>query len=262
MSIRILESAIDRARQGEPVALVTVVESSGSVPGKTGFRMLVTPTATDGTVGGGALEKEAIREARELLAGRGSARTVRIKVSDIDMQCGGEVVLLIEPLAAACPAWIFGGGHIAQALAPLAVAAGFGVTVVDHRPEFADPPRFGGRARTICGDYAEAARRIPAGAFVVIVTHGHSHDTEVLLEAARIEPRLPYIGMIGSRHKVAETRRRLAEAGVDPGPNLYTPVGLDLGGDTPGEIAVAIVSEMLGVRHGRTGLPHCRKRRT
>jgi len=261
MTIDILERAVERAKAGEAVAIVTVIETSGSVPGKTGFRMIVTPGETEGTVGGGALEKEAIREARELLAARASARTVRIKVSDIDMQCGGEVSIFIEPCRPAAALWIFGGGHIAKALVPMAAGAGFSVTVVDHRPEFADKARFPQASRTLSAPYAEAAGSMPPGAFVVIVTHGHAHDAEVLIESARIEPPLPYIGMIGSRHKVAATLETLRAAGVTPGPNLYTPIGLDLGGGTPGEIALSIASEILGVLNGRRGLPHCRERK-
>jgi xanthine/CO dehydrogenase XdhC/CoxF family maturation factor len=83
---------------------------------------------------------------------------------------------------------------------------------------------------------------------------------ELLAAMARKEPRLPYVGMIGSSRKIAKAIADMKAAGIDPGPDVYAPVGLDLGGDTPGEIALAIASQILGVLHGKEGLPHYRDR--
>jgi xanthine dehydrogenase accessory factor len=250
-----------RFEAGEDAVVVTVAEVHGSAPPRAGFKMIVSAAGTSGTVGGGALEAEAIRRARAMLAGRAPARLERIDVAELDMTCGGEVTLFFEPFVAAVPLWIFGGGHIGAALAPMAVAAGFAVTVVDDRPEFAAAERFGGSARTLCLPYAEAARLVPSGAFAVIVTHGHAHDEELLGAMARRSPRLPYVGMIGSSTKVAKALADLRAAGAEPGPDVYAPIGLDLGGDSPGEIAVAIAAQLLGVRHGKAGLPHYRDRK-
>ena len=137
-----LRKAVSLVGDGEDVVLVTVVAIAGSAPPRVGFRMAVTGGGTEGTVGGGALENEAIRLARALLAGDGTARLERIDVAAIGMECGGEVTLFLEPFRAAPRLWIFGGGHIGKALAPMAAAAGFTVTVVDNRPEFADRTRF------------------------------------------------------------------------------------------------------------------------
>jgi xanthine dehydrogenase accessory factor len=246
---------------GEDLVLVTVVAAAGSVPPRVGFRMAVTAAATEGTVGGGALENEAIRLARALLAGDGGARLERLDLAALGMACGGEVTLFLEPFRAAPRLWIFGGGHIGKALVPIAAAAGFGVTVVDNRPEFADPARFPGAARTICMPYDDAAALVPAGAFAVIVTHGHMHDGALLDALVRRRPRLPYVGMIGSARKIAVMLDGIRAAGVDPGPDVYAPIGLDLGGDSPGEIAVAVAAQILGVRHRKDGLPHYRDRR-
>jgi xanthine dehydrogenase accessory factor len=260
MTMETLCKTLERLRCGEDVVLVTVVSTAGSVPPRVGFRMVVAPGGIEGTVGGGALENEAARMARTLLAGGGEARLERIDVAAIGMECGGEVTLFLEPFRAAPSLWIFGGGHIGKALAPMAAAAGFSVTVADNRPEFADAARFPEAARTICAPYDESVKMVPAGAFVAILTHGHAHDEQVLAAMIRVEPRLPYVGMIGSSRKIAKMLADIRATGVDPGPDVYAPVGLDLGGDTPGEIALAIAAQILGVRHGKPGLPHYRDR--
>jgi len=245
---------------GADVVLVTVVATAGSVPPRAGFRMVVTAGGSEGTVGGGALESEAILMARALLAGGGEARLERIDVATIGMACGGEVTLFLEPVRAAPRLWIFGGGHIGKALAPMAAAAGFNVTVADNRPEFADKARFPEAARTICAPYDESVKMVPEGAFVAILTHGHAHDEEVLNAMVRMEPRLPYVGMVGSSRKIAKALSEIRAKGVDPGPDVYAPIGLDLGGDTPGEIALAIAAQILGVKSRKDGLPHYRDR--
>lgn len=255
-----LRKAVSHSDGGEDLVLVTVVAIEGSAPPRVGFRMAVTAKGTAGTVGGGALENEAVRMARALLAGDGGARLERIDVATVGMACGGELTLFLEPFRAAPRLWIFGGGHIGKALAPMAAAAGFSVTVVDNRPEFADRARFPEASRTLCMPYDDAVKLVPEGAFVVIVTHGHMHDEELLGAVTRKEPRLPYVGMIGSSQKIEKALAEIRATGVDPGPNVFAPVGLDLGGGTPGEIAVAIAAQLLGVRHSKPGLPHYRDR--
>lgn len=256
-----LRKMVRRLDAGEDFVVVTVAEVSGSAPPRAGFRMAVTADAIEGTVGGGALEKEAVGLARALLAGSGGPRLERFDLAALGMACGGGVTLFLEPFRASTPLWIFGGGHIGAALAPMARAAGFAVTVVDDRPEYADFARRGDGIRALCRPYDEAVRLVPDGAFVVIVTHGHAHDEALLNAVARRSPRLPYVGMIGSARKVAAALERIRAAGVDPGPDVYAPVGLDLGGDSPGEIALAIAAQILGIRHGKPGLPHYRDRR-
>lgn len=258
----VLDYAAKKQREGAPLCLVTVVESTGSVPGPVGARMAVTPGSTYGTVGGGALEKFAIEEARGLLEAGEGPRLVRRTTAELGMRCGGEVGLFLEPFGAAPPLWIFGGGHIAKALVPIVAGLGFSITVVDSRPEFASAERFPAAARTICGDPAEIARSVGPSAFAVLVTHGHEEDQAVLEQLVGLDPPLRYIGMIGSRSKVRRALDDLAEQGLEPGENLYAPIGLDLGGGSPGAIAVAIAAELLCLLHDKGGLPHCRNRLT
>jgi xanthine dehydrogenase accessory factor len=260
--IDVLEYALEKLRQGMPLCLVTVVESAGSVPGPVGARMIVTPDSFRGTVGGGALEKFALDEARALLEAGEGPRLLRCATAELGMRCGGDVALFFEPLGDAPPLWIFGGGHIAKALVPIAAGLGFSITVVDERPEFASAERFPAATRTICGDPAEIAHNVGPAAFAVIVTHGHVQDQAVLEQLVCKDPPLGYIGMIGSVGKVRRALDALAEQGLEPGDNLHAPIGLDLGGGSPGAIAVAIAAELLGLLHGRGGLPHCRNRLT
>jgi xanthine dehydrogenase accessory factor len=260
MNESIFAAAARNQEQGRDFVMVTVIDASGSIPGKPGARMLVRDDDIDGTVGGGALEKRAVEKSREMLAaGTGSPERVSWKTEELDMACGGATDLFFEPFFGPEPLWIFGGGHIAEQLVPLAARIGFSITVVDNREVFSRADRFPGAARALhCEDYTEVAEQVPDGAYVIVVTHGHMHDQDVLLALARRTPALPYIGMIGSRRKVPVALEHLRDNGVEPGPNIYAPIGLRLGGGTPAEIALAIAAEIQGLRSGETDLPHMR----
>ncbi|MCP4603165.1 MAG: hypothetical protein GY847_22065 [Proteobacteria bacterium] len=256
----VLNKALEKQKSGVDFAMITVVEVFGSVPAQVGSKMIVMEDETHGTVGGGSLEKDAIEQAISLIENRGKATLVRIDVAVLDVKQAGTATLFIEPFLSAQRLWIFGGGHVAKALVPIAASVGFAVTVVDNRPEFADANRFPDAGKVVCAKYAETAQTVPTGSFVVIMTHGHSHDETVLTEAAALEPSLPYIGMIGSTEKVPAILKNLKRSGIEPGPNIYSPIGLELGGRSPQEIALSIASELLGVFHGKRHLPHCRER--
>ena len=258
--MEILQQITDMISKGQECVVVTVVETTGSAPGKVGFRMIITSDTIAGTVGGGALEKHAIEKAQDILSARGNARLLHINVSDIGMTCGGEVVLFIEPFYAKKKLWIFGAGHIAQALSPLAKTLGFQVTVVDNRAEFATKQRFPELIQVRHEDYDKAVTHVPSDAYVVIVTHGHQYDEEVICGLAQVNPALPYIGMIGSKNKVRLILDKVKAGGLKDFKTIYSPLGLDIGGDRPVDIAVSIAAEMLGVIHHKEGLPHCRNK--
>lgn len=154
---------------------------------------------------------------------------------------------------------IAGGGHVAGALAPAAVAVGFRVTVVEDRPDYARPERFPGAA-VACGDMPGALRRLEPDAATFVVLAGRSHDTDLdLLRAALGGPAVPaYVGLLGSRRRVQGLKQQTAAAGALPESALAAlrgPVGLDLGAETPAEIAAAVVAELVAVRRGGSGLP-------
>ena len=257
MNNEVLEQFSGRIKDRVDFAMVTIVEVNGSAPARPGARMLVFANEIAGTIGGGALEKYGIERAREILTENSGHHFERIKTADIGMTCGGAVSMFIEPFFAAPSLWVFGGGHVASAMVPLAASMGFAVTVVDNRAQFAKEENFPRNVQVKHAEsYAEVAREVPDGAFAVVVTHGHAHDQQVLLELARREPALPYIGMIGSKRKVPTAFEYLRSAGVEPGANIYAPIGLNLGGNTPSQIALSVVSELLGVLHGKDTLPH------
>jgi len=253
-----IEQMVKAVTAHESFVVATVVDTKGSAPGHVGFRMLVFPERIEGTIGGGALEKVVIEDARQMLQKNEKPILKHYKLSDLSMSCGGEAGIFFEHCQTKPALWIFGAGHIARALAPIAWAIGFRLTLVDNRPGFAATERFPPGSELITGAYPDHAGQMPSEAYAVIVTHGHAHDEEILNLLAVRNPPLPYIGMIGSRRKVILILKAMRDKGVNHQDNIYTPIGLKLGGDSAEEIALAIAAEILAVYHQIPGLPHCR----
>ncbi len=207
--------------RGEEAALVTIVSSNGSTPQRVGAKMLVFGDGRIvGTVGGGCYEHDAIGKARQVLATR-KPTTVKYDLNDdfaeeTGLVCGGQMEVFIEPIEASPAVYIFGAGHVGFYLAKMAHEAGFGVHVIDDRAAFANRERFPFAASVVVDDIPQwlAQTPIPATAYAVIVTRGHRNDLDALRALAPRE--LRYIGLIGSRAKVArlyeqllaETKRR------------------------------------------------------
>jgi xanthine dehydrogenase accessory factor len=158
--------------------------------------------------------------------------------------------VFVERLAGAPRLVVFGGGHVGARVAEAAAFAGWRVTVVDDRPDFADPSRLPFAEGTVVCDFFDlpATLRFDEETYVVVATRGHQHDALIVEQLARHD--LRYLGMLGSRRKVALTWRLLVQSGI-PQERLdraHAPVGLAIGADTPEEIAVSIVAEMIAVR--------------
>lgn len=164
--------------------------------------------------------------------------------------------LLIQPIAGVQPVIIFGGGHIGRSLSRMASAAGFVVTVVDDREEYASRTRFPDAARTMSGNWSAVIPKldIQPSTSIVIVTRGHASDLEVLRIAITTPAR--YIGMIGSGKKVTATYKKLLDEGVPRSllERIHAPIGLDIGAMTAEEIAVSIVAELIQTRRGHQGV--------
>jgi len=176
----------------------------------------------------------------------GSARLVTATDAE-----GGSVQALVEPVIPSPRLLIAGGGHIGQALAAQAVLVGFEVTVIDDRPEFADPGRFPAGVRTHCGDIAEALAGcdVDDDTYVVIATRGHQHDADAL--RACLHRPVAYLGMIGSRRKVALIRQSSIDAGLasqEEFDAVHAPIGFDIGAETVPEIATSILAQLIAVR--------------
>jgi xanthine dehydrogenase accessory factor len=247
--LRILKETVDSNRDA---VLATVVDARGSVPREAGARMIIFRDGqTRGTVGGGAIENRIIEEARAMKADA-KPRMVSLDLGkDLGMKCGGAVSVFLEALSAAKRLVVFGGGHIGLALYTLAPLLAMQPVIVDERPDFCNASRFpGAELHPVLPE--EAVERLCPGTrdHAVIVTHRHERDLECL--RLLIECPLAYIGMIGSRAKVETTLNALRSEGVgdEKLARVHAPIGLNLGGRTPGEIAVSIVSEIIAENHG------------
>jgi len=260
MNEEVLGAAREALERGETVALVTIVRTRGSTPQRVGAKMLVHADGrTVGTIGGGCYEHDAAGRAREAIGTRAATLTRYELADDLAQEtgliCGGQMEVFIEPLQPAPRLFIVGAGHVAWHLARIAGEVGFRIHVIDDREKFANAERFPG-ADVVVDAIPEWLHRadIPASAHVVILTRGHRHDLDAL--RALVARDLAYLGLIGSRAKVARLYEALAAEGVPPEclARVHAPIGLDIGAVTPAEIAVAIVAELIGVRYGRLGL--------
>ena len=253
--MNVWRALLEASSSGRRVALCTVVGVDGSAPRSTGARMVVHEDGSiTGTVGGGALEHRVRAEAARSLA-EGTPRRVAVHlVRDLGMCCGGAMEVYVEPVQPQERLVIFGAGHIAHALAGQALALGFAVTVVDERDAWNTAERFPGCARVDRDARGHATRMEVAGRTLALVTtHDHALDQDLV---ERLLPRgLAWVGLVGSRAKAARFFLRFKAAGMDDGlfAQLRVPAGLDLGAETPEEIALSIASELVAVRRGRHG---------
>jgi len=261
-ALEVLRAAADvlsGVRSG-PAALATVVGRTGSAPQVIGARLLLrVDGAMIGTIGGGAIEAQVLDACRSTLRD-GKPQLIKAHlVRDLGMCCGGSMEVFVEYLDTQARLILIGAGHVAQAIAPVAVGVGFRVVVVDDREDMLAHPAFVPVTRH-SADVDELTAVIPdlgAGDYLVIATRDHARD-ELALAAALRQPHR-YIGMIGSRRKVhailARILRREQQLGRPPPDltRLRAPMGLALGGRTPAEIAISVVAELLADRHGGTG---------
>ena len=262
--MNVFAAAAEAWSAGRSAAFATVIGVGGSTPRSPGARMLVYEDGTSvGTIGGGALEHRVVAEAIEVLRDGRPRRFSADLRADLGMCCGGRVEVYVEPLQVREQFVLFGGGHVAHATAPMLRSLDFAVTVVDDRPDWGAPDRFPG-CRLHDGDplaFAESLSTTPH-TWLLVVTHDHALD-QALVESLIARP-FAWFGMIGSQAKVARFLRRFRAAGMAPEilRRLCAPVGLDLGAESPAEIAVAIAAEVVRVRRGclRDPLPLSQRR--
>ncbi|MBK1880888.1 xanthine dehydrogenase accessory protein XdhC [Luteolibacter pohnpeiensis] len=242
---------------GVDFVVVTVIATRGSVPADPGAKMIVTSQGLhDGTVGGGKIEARAISQAVELLeSDRAPACQVHVwnLQRDIGMTCGGEMTLLFE-LHRALPVWrifIFGAGHVVQALVPVLLTLPCRVQIFEERTDWlAKLPEHPNLEKTPVVEFQDGVSRVTPDGYVLSITRGHSSDLPVLRKLYESMPKLPWIGVIGSAAKRAVIERDLRQAGVPESAyqSLHCPLGLPLGGNTPAEIAISIAAQLLQIR--------------
>ena len=229
MNAELLNKINQEVQNGGFGAICTVIDESGSTPRSRGASMWVRPDGTiAGTIGGGLIEYEAIQV------------------------CGGKASVFIEVVGLGDELVIFGAGHVGRATAELGAFAGFRVTVWDERPEFANDERIPWARNVVCpiDKIYENGVKLHSRSYVVIMTRGHALDAE----AVRVTEGQPgaYYGMIGSRSKIAAVRAKLLAKGVSAAhlDRIYQPIGLPIKAETPNEIAVSIMSEIIAVKYG------------
>jgi xanthine dehydrogenase accessory factor len=259
MNREVFAAVNDALERGEPAALVTIVSTTGSTPQRVGAKMLVFQDGrTVGTIGGGCYENDAFWKAREAINTR-RPELVHYELSDDFAQetgliCGGQMDVYIEPIEPSPELYVIGAGHVGYHLARLAADVGFRVHNVDDREKFANAERFPSAVEVVVDSIPSWIDRanLPAHAYAVIVTRGHTNDLDALRVLA---PRqLRYLGLIGSRAKVARIYDALAADGMPAQllERVHAPIGLDIGAVTPQEIAVSILAELIAVKHGKT----------
>jgi xanthine dehydrogenase accessory factor len=254
MQLDIFEEIARLRRDREPAALATVVAAKGSTPAKVPARMIIHQDGrTMGTVGGGCLEADIIRAARDVID-TGRPKTFHFRLSGEEAErtgiaCGGMVDIMVESLEQPW-AVIVGAGHVAQAVARLAAKVGFRVAVVDDRPDFACRERFPEADEITVCEYDHLGREVKTGpqSYILIMTRGHSEDYRVLQWALTTPAR--YLGVLGSRSKRVQFLEALRAEGRRPEDleALHMPVGLEIGAETVDEIAVSVVAELISER--------------
>jgi xanthine dehydrogenase accessory factor len=252
----LIERLADLDAEGRPFVLVTLAESVGSTPQDAGTKMLVDAGGLRfGTVGGGRLEQQAIATAQSLLDDPAARPCQLLEWNlkrDVGMTCGGTVRLLFEVYRR--HPWrvvVFGAGHVAQAVVRCLLLLDCGIVCIDSRSDWlARLPESSRLEQLHLTEPRDYAPRITADDFVVCMTMGHATDLPVLAAVLGREKPPAYVGVIGSRAKRQVLERDLAAAGIPAAviAAIRCPIGLPLGGNQPGEIAVSVAAEILQVR--------------
>jgi xanthine dehydrogenase accessory factor len=246
--------------EGIPFCVATIVEARGSIPQIAGARAIFTAKGlAHGTVGGGTLEATCQNKALELLGGDKSVSTHFERYNlqkDLGMTCGGELAMFYEVQRQEL-AWnivIFGAGHVSQALCRFLVELDCHAVCVDTRAEWLERlPRSDKLEACRVGSYCEGIERIVPGADVILMTMGHGSDMPILKAIEKSKMAVSHLGVIGSDAKSAIVRKQLAEDGLPRGfiDSIVCPLGDKLGNNTPAEIAVGIVSQLLRLRNAK-----------
>lgn len=249
--------------------LVTAVAKEGSGPVEVGKKLIYLENGQFiGTVGGGALEHYAINKCKELLRSRENLHETYLldegkiipENKTLPMACGGKVTLYYEYNGPKETVYIFGAGHVGQALAKVLKTMNFHLTVIDDRQEVVE--RFTGADRLVNQGFVKfiEAEGIKKNSFIVVCTPSHKYDYHVINKIIEMDLKPKYLGMLCSPEKLdAYLKATYKEHGkaIDLS-YFYAPVGLDLGGNSPEEIAISITSEILAVSNGKSNHSHMR----
>lgn len=240
---------------GQKCALATIVQVRGSIPSYESAKLLVREDGSMlGTVGGGCVEAEVWTAAREVIETE-KPRHLTFSLGqdaayDNGLICGGQLNIFVEPVVPQPRAFIFGGGHVSKSISKIANLAGFSTIVVDDREAFANRERFPEAEETFAEEYEAVFPKlaVTSTSYLVIVTRGHRDDMRVLRWAVNTPAR--YIAMIGSKRKTISVVHELEKEGIprEAFEKVFAPMGLEIGAETPEEIAISVVAEMIALR--------------
>jgi xanthine dehydrogenase accessory factor len=259
-NIDIFEEIARLRKEGRRAALATIIQIRGSVPSFETAKILVRDDgSTVGTVGGGCVENDVWKAARQVMFEEKPRRLLFDLTDSSNLEtgliCGGKVEIFVEPILATPTAYIFGGGHISKAISKMATLAGFNTVIVDNRPQYANKERFPEATEIYSSSFEEAFEAIKPNEFsyLIIVTRGHLEDQNVLRWAIKTQAR--YVGMIGSKFKKKAIFQNLMAEGISSEELscVFSPMGLDINAILPEEIAVSIVAQMILIRRSKPG---------
>ncbi|HLG11715.1 MAG TPA: XdhC/CoxI family protein [Dehalococcoidia bacterium] len=266
LSREISAEVLRAAREGPSVAVATVIGAPERAEPGSGAKLLVRRDGSHlGSFGGAAFEEALIEDCLAAM-NEFPRRPVQAlyyrpevgRIHRLEAKGGADAYeVMVEVIEAPVTLLIIGGGHIGLSLATIGAHAGFSVAVMDDREMYANAERFPMADFVKAGDFNQMIAGFPIGrnTYIVMVSRGHKQD-ETALRA--VVPRgAGYVGMIGSKRRVSTVLRHLAEEGfaLDDLERIYTPIGFDLGAETPEEIAVSIMAEIIAVRRGGDGKP-------
>ena len=253
-----MKDIIENIRQikasGKRAALCIIVATKGSSPRKAGSKMIVYEDKTiEGTIGGGSLEMKVMEDAPQVIESGTPQKFSYNLEDDLGMHCGGYAEVYIEPILPDEQLYIFGAGHVGKALADLASQFGFEIILVDTREEIIKGFQ-GTSYKFIRQDFVEAAKELAFGgnAYIVITTPKHKYDEDVLAVCAK-KPAV-YVGMIGSKNKVALAKKRFLEESIltqEEIDRVDMPIGIKFNAQTPEEIAVSILAKLIDVKNSK-----------
>jgi xanthine dehydrogenase accessory factor len=257
--IAVTEALLEIQKQGKPAALVTIIEVQGSVPRHVGSKMIVYPDGSlVGTIGGGQMESWVIQDAKAAIQA-GEASTVEYTLNDIGAGdpgiCGGTARFFIEPLSTMPTLLVIGGGHTGKALCQLAKFVGFRVILSDDRPEFCSEDYLPGMDAYLPVPAADIPSHLDINhhTYIAAVTRGLPVDKTLL--PVLLQTSAAYIGVIGSKRRWALTVKELEADGLNREElsRIHAPIGLELNAETPQEIAVSIMAEIIMRYRGGDG---------
>jgi xanthine dehydrogenase accessory factor len=255
----IISKLAELIHEGKAVTLCTVVESKGSTPRHQGSKMLVFPSGKIlGTVGGGEIENRVVAEALDALK-TGKTRIIRYEMVDPAKGdagvCGGQVEVYVEPYLPAPLVLVVGGGHVGKAVAHVAKWLGFRVVVSDDRAELCTPEVTPDADQFLVCEMVDIPQKmeIDNQTYIILTTRGMVVDVPGL--APLLDTKAAFIGVIGSQRRWMMTRKELIAQGVaeEKLDRVHSPVGLELNAETPEEIAISIMAEVIMLRNSGSG---------